>query len=125
MVRAVIKRVKKPDPIALKRKEIELEGGKKLRSPCSYYTRSATSWLIVFASYGVFNLQVIVYAGAYGPEQTLSIIQSWFISMGTALLVIEPFNICMVAALPILVSEQSCIWSCYQRCFHCYNEYFA
>ena len=87
--------------------------------------RQAFGWLVNWYAYAHLDFTVIVYAAIYGPEDTTMIIEGWMVSLTMALGVLEPFNIFMVALLPVLFSEESCCMKCYNNVFHVYNEYLA
>ena len=121
LARSVIQHFKSrpPDPVAMKRKEV------RLRSDCAFYTRVALAWSLNLAAYGITILQVIIYAGLFGPSHAANLVKTWLLSLGMVLGIIEPFNIFLLAALPLLVAENGCCARCYNRIFLVYNEFFA
>ena len=60
-----------------------------------------------------------------GPDQTNVVILGWFTSLGIAFLFIEPFNIFMVALMPVILSEDGCCVRFYNNVFFFYSEYLA
>jgi len=97
----------------------------KLRSANAYFARLTIAWFLNWLTYAWITLIVITYAAMYGPEDTNHILQGWFMSLGMAMGLIEPFNIFMVALLPQLLKEDGCCMTCYNNVFFFYNEYLA
>jgi len=108
-----------PSVLALKWKEVQL------RSPRIYYARSAFAWCAVWTVQAYLAFTIVVYAALMGPDQTNVVILGWFMSLGIAFVAIEPFNIFMVALLPVILSEDGCCMKCYNNVFFFYSEYLA
>jgi len=102
-----------------KRKEL------RLRSQRVYYLRQSIAWgfnLFVL----IFLLALIrIYASMFGERGTQDLMRGWMISIGTATAVIEPVNVIVLAALPLLMRGDGPIAKCYNNIFWCYNELFA
>ena len=97
----------------------------RVRSDGEYFRRQAFAWFMNWLTYVWIGFTVFIYAGLHGPETTASIVEGWFASLFMALGMIEPFNIFMIALLPVILSEQGCLYKCYSICFYVYNEYIA
>merc|ERR1712118_246223 len=89
----------------------------RLRSDCVYYSRSAFAWAVNFYGYIHVGFNCFVYGAMFGPEATNDLLKSWAISFTWAIGILEPFNIFMVAAMPLMFSEDSCCFKCYERVF--------
>merc|ERR1712118_577610 len=100
---------------ANERKEKVKEAFKEyeLRSDFMYNLRTGFAWFANLLLYGIFFLYSMVYAGSFGPDVTHGIVTGWLESMLFAFCMLEPFNIIMVALIPILVPEEGCINKCY------------
>ena len=97
----------------------------RVRSDGEYFRRQAFAWFMNWLTYVWIGFTVFIYAGLHGPETTASIVEGWFASLFMSLGMIEPFNIFMIALLPVILSEQGCLYKCYSNCFYVYNEYIA
>lgn len=118
-----MERAQERSDVKAKLKEVMLEA--EIRSDFSYNLRQGTAWFLNIFIYLIFLLYGIIYAGMFGPEATAGIIEGWFVSLFMAMGVLEPFNIFMVALLPVILSEDGMIYKCYMNVFFFYNEYIA
>jgi len=107
------------DPIRLKRKELHL------RSTCMFMARSGLAWTVNIAVLLGLCVLILIYAGLFGDKEVKTLIKTWALAIGMACGVIEPFNIFVVAALPLLVKSDGPCARCYTRVFACYNDLIA
>ena len=90
-----------------------------------YYTRQAIAWFLNFTAFAVLFTLIIGYAAYFGEDAINDLLLSWAKGIGMAVGILEPINIVLVVAIPMLLNEKSCLYKCYQRIFYVYNEFVA
>jgi hypothetical protein len=107
--------------LALKQKRVQM--GR--RSKRSYHARTMLAWAAALACFTVCAMMAVVYGRLFGPSRTNDMLLGWLLATGQTWAVLEPLQIVIVAALPVLVSQESCVMRTYERARYIYNEYLA
>lgn len=103
--------------VALKRKELHL------RSPCEYRFRSGLAWLAsLIAVFVLLFVITLSFTVEFGDTDTQDLLKQWGLSLTLVVFTIEPINIMILASLPLLASEDSCIMRTYNRVYSFYSE---
>ena len=121
MTRSLTQTISLPStPLATaKRKEY------RLRSDRVYYSRLFTAWAINWGLYTALVILCIGYAGRFGEELVNDMLLSWAKSLGFVFGILEPLNVMIIVALPMIAGEDSCIYRTYERIYYVYNEFLA
>jgi len=105
----------------LKKKRKELE----LRSSRVMAARAGVAWSFSFSTLGVTCFYVLIYGASFGNEAATDMMVQWARSFGMAVIILEPLNVLMIATLPFLRLEETCIGRGWNRLMSFYNEFIA
>lgn len=105
--------------IANKRKSL------RWRGPCEYRSRMCCAWITNFSIVFVSLLISITLGAKFGENATSAMCISWLMAYGWTFLLVEPFQILVLAGAPCLFNEDHRCGRCMVRCRFVYNELCA
>lgn len=96
------------------------------RNKSEQFRRRFAGWFFNALMYVLAGLLVLVYGvQALGPDTMTSTIVTWLVAILQVFLIIEPLQVCIVAALPFCVNEGTRAGRCCRRLQQFYNEILA
>ena len=87
--------------------------------------RVTIAWLLNFLLMGLLLFWSVLLCLMFGDRDVTQIVASWLIAFAATALIVEPVQILLLAAAPLLFSEGNACGRCMQRVRFVYNEYFS